>query len=403
MLNQPEGRESLKNLAPGGSAEKDTATEGLLRERHAYGKDVRALSQGLDASEERISLWPDPETDHTLKYQRTIDKEALIQIRTLLEKILKEKNPAPSMVYSAMGHSHLDLLFLWPERETRRKCARTLSTVVKMMDRFPEYRFCLSQAPVYLWMKEEYPSLYKRLRELIEEKRIEVTGAFWVECDTNLPCGESLVRQLLYGKRFFREEFGLDMKVGFLPDVFGYSAALPQLFAKSGVPYFTTNKLSMNDTNRFPRYTFWWHGLDGSRVLTHMLPENSYTSAAVPQMAIYGEYHHTDKDVSPEGLQHYRLYRRRRGVKLGRGVNAIFQRAVLFCARAGTGRARNTLFVRAQVQGKGFYGSYGTYRHCAVYRQSLRRRCVAHRHALAHGRVFGRTDCRNSGGRRSRA
>ncbi len=307
VLNQPEGRESLKNLAPGGSAEKDTATEELLRERHACGKDVRALSQGLDASGERISLWPDPETDHTLKYQRTIDKEALIQIRTLLEKILKEKNPAPSMVYSAMGHSHLDLLFLWPERETRRKCARTLSTVVKMMDRFPEYRFCLSQAPVYLWMKEEYPSLYKRLRELIEEKRIEVTGAFWVECDTNLPCGESLVRQLLYGKRFFREEFGLDMKVGFLPDVFGYSAALPQLFAKSGVPYFTTNKLSMNDTNRFPRYTFWWHGLDGSRVLTHMLPENSYTSAAVPQMAIYGEYHHTDKDVSPEGLQLYGL------------------------------------------------------------------------------------------------
>ncbi len=307
--NKQGNRNVSDDLARRGAAERDNGTEELLKERHAYGTDAGtdAMAQGLDASGERISMWPDPETNHTLKSQLTVDREALVQIRAFLERILKEKNQTSSMTYSAIGHSHLDLLFLWPERETWRKCARTLSTVVKMMDRFPEYRFCLSQAPVYLWMKEKYPSLYRRLRELIQEKRIEVTGAFWVECDTNLPGGESLVRQLLYGKRFFREEFGLDMKVGFLPDVFGYSAALPQLFVKSGVPYFTTNKLSMNDTNRFPRYTFWWHGLDGSRVLTHMLPENSYTSAAVPQMAIYGEYHHTDKDVSPEGLQLYGL------------------------------------------------------------------------------------------------
>lgn len=288
----------------GGSA----GTEQLMKGRDAYAEDAAAAQgRGLDLSGERISVWPDTETNHTMQFQRQLDRDALLRLRETLGKILNEKNTAPSMRYSAMGHSHLDLLFLWPERETYRKCARTLSTVVKMMDRFPDYKFCLSQAPVYRWMKDKYPGLYGKLKRLIEEKRIEVTGAFWVECDTNLPCGESLVRQLLYGKRFFREEFGLDMKVGFLPDVFGYSAALPQLFARSGVPYFTTNKLSMNDTNRFPRYTFWWYGLDGSRVLTHMLPENSYTSAAVPQMAIYGEYHHTDKDVSPEGIQLYGL------------------------------------------------------------------------------------------------
>lgn len=281
-------------------------TEQLMKGRDAYAEDAGA-GLGPDVSGEQLSVWPDTETNHTLHCQRTLDPNALRKVREILRDILSKKNVSSTMTYSAMGHSHLDLLFLWPERETYRKCARTLSTVVKMMDRFPEYKFCLSQAPVYKWMKDMYPSLYKRLKQLIEEKRIEVTGAFWVECDTNLPCGESLVRQLLYGKRFFREEFGLDMKVGFLPDVFGYSAALPQLFDKSGVPYFTTNKLSMNDTNRFPRYTFWWYGLDGSRVLTHMLPENSYTSAAVPQMAIYGEYHHTDKDVSPEGLQLYGL------------------------------------------------------------------------------------------------
>lgn len=277
---------------------------------HLAGMGTEALMKGRDAyaeAGEQLSILPDMETDHTRKSQITIPSEALLQVRSILQKILSRKNESPSMTYSAIGHSHLDLLFLWPERETYRKCARTLSTVMKLMDRFPEYKFTLSQAPVYIWVKEKYPALYQRMLERIKERRLEVVGAFFVECDTNLPSGESLVRQLLYGKRFFREEFGFDMKVGFLPDVFGYSAALPQLFVKSGVPYFTTNKLSMNDTNRFPRYTFWWHGLDGSRVLTHMLPENSYTSAAVPQMAIYGEYHNTDKDVCPEGLMLYGL------------------------------------------------------------------------------------------------
>lgn len=278
-------------------------TEQLMKGRDAYAQD----RLGLDASSERLSILPDTETDHTWKNQLVLDRTTLQRIREILRKILEEKNTAPSMTYSSMGHSHLDLLFLWTEREAYRKCARTLSTVMKMMDRYEDYKFCLSQAPVYRWMKEKYPALYEQMKQRIREKRIEVTGAFYVECDTNLPGGEALVRQLLYGKLFFREEFGLDMKVGFLPDVFGYSAALPQLFVKSGVPYFTTNKLSMNDTNRFPRYTFWWHGLDGSRVLTHMLPENSYTSAAVPQMAIYGEYHNTDKDVCPEGIQLYGL------------------------------------------------------------------------------------------------
>lgn len=278
-------------------------TEALMRGRDAYAED-RA---GLDRSGERISVWPDPETEHTRKFQLDLDAGALRQVREILAEVLSRPNSAPTMTYSAMGHSHLDLLFLWPERETYRKCARTMANVLKMMDRFPDYKFCLSQAPVYIWLKEQYPALYRRMLERIREGRMEVVGAFWIECDTNLPGGESLVRQLLYGKRFFRREFGLDMQVGFLPDVFGYSAALPQLLVKSGVPYFTTNKLSMNDTNRFPRYTFWWYGLDGTRVLTHMLPENSYTSAAVPQMAIYGEHHYTDKDVCNRGLQLFGL------------------------------------------------------------------------------------------------
>lgn len=281
-----------------------TDTEALMMGRHAYGVPE---SSGLDRAGERISIWPDPETEPTRKREHWLDTAAVLRVREILQEILSRPSENSTLRYSSVGHSHLDLLFLWPARETPRKCARTLSTVMKMMDRFPEYKFTLSQAPVYQWLKEQYPALYQRMVERIREKRLEVVGALYIECDTNLPGGESLVRQLLYGKRYFLKEFGLDMQVGFLPDVFGYSAALPQLFVKAGVPYFTTNKLSMNDTNRFPRYTFWWYGLDGTRILTHMLPENSYTSASVPQMAIYGEYHDTDKDLCPQGLQLYGL------------------------------------------------------------------------------------------------
>ena len=285
----------------GQSVSSGADTEALMMGRHEYGKSP------LDLSGERISIWPDPETEPTRKRQHKLPAQKVTAVREILKEILVKPAKDGHFSYSSIGHSHLDLLFLWPERETPRKCARTLSTVMKMMDRFPEYKFTLSQAPVYIWLKEQYPDLYRRMCQRIRERRLEVVGALYVECDTNLPGAESLVRQLLYGKRFFQQEFGLDMQVGFLPDVFGYSAALPQLFVKAGVPYFTTNKLSMNDTNRFPRYTFWWYGLDGTRILTHMLPENSYTSASVPQMAIYGEYHDTDKDLCPRGLQLYGL------------------------------------------------------------------------------------------------
>ncbi|MGM9668341.1 MAG: alpha-mannosidase [Faecousia sp.] len=279
-------------------------TEALMMGRHAYGRQEET---GFDKAGERISVWPDPETEPTRKTQRILSRDAVVAAREILKEILSRPNDGSTMRYSSVGHSHLDLLFLWPQRETPRKCARTMSTVMKMMERFPEYKFTLSQAPVYIWLKAQYPALYEKMVQRIREKRLEVVGALYVECDTNLPGGESLVRQLLYGKRFFQKEFALDMQVGFLPDVFGYSAALPQLFVKAEVPYFTTNKLSMNDTNRFPRYTFWWYGLDGTKILTHMLPENSYTSASVPQMAIYGEYHYTDKDLCPQGLQLYGL------------------------------------------------------------------------------------------------
>ncbi len=235
----------------------------------------------------------------------TVTQESMQAARASLAKLLERENDTMELQYSSIGHSHLDLIFLWPERETIRKGARTYSTALYLMEKYPFYKFGCSQPQIYVWMREHYPSIYKRIKEREKEGRWECQGCFWVEMDTNLPTGESLVRQILYGKRFFMEEFGKEMKVGFLPDVFGYSAALPQLLVKSGTPYFMTQKLSMNDTNRFPRHTFLWKGIDGSEVLTHMLPEDSYNSAAVPQMAIYGLHHYTDLDRCGEALQLY--------------------------------------------------------------------------------------------------
>ena len=275
-----------------------------------FGRDAYFTDEtpsAIEAAGERLSVWPDAETEPTKRTQLVLNRDALCKVREILAEVLDKRNEHPDYVYSAIGHSHLDLLFLWTERETYRKSARTIANVLRIMDIDPNYKFTLSQAPVYRWLKAQYPSLYRRLLRRVEEGRLEIVGALYIECDTNLPCGESLARQLLYGKRFFREEFHRDMRVCFLPDVFGYSAALPQLLKLADVPYFTTNKLSMNDTNRFPRYTFWWHGLDGTRVLTHMPPQNSYTSAVVPQMSLYGYYHDTDKDLCPRGLELFGL------------------------------------------------------------------------------------------------
>lgn len=262
---------------------------GLCENNDPYGEEILPIMQ--EAADALTELTAD----------------SMIKAREILAKILSQSNDNPVMTYSSMGHSHLDLLFLWPKRETIRKAARTSSTVLKLMKLYPEYKFVCSQAPVYIWLRDYYPELYRQICERIKEGRWELAGSFYVECDTNLPSGESLVRQLLYGKEFFMKEFGLEMKVGFLPDVFGYSAALPQLLAKSETPYFMTQKLSWNDTNRFPRTTFLWQGMDGSEVLVHMPPEDSYNSAAVPQMAIYGQYHNKDLDLCNEGLMLYGL------------------------------------------------------------------------------------------------
>ncbi len=170
-----------------------------------------------------------------------------------------------------VGHTHIDIGWLWTVRQTREKAQRSFFTVLELMKRYPEYKFMSSQAPLYLAVKEEAPEKYEEIKERVKEGRWEVEGAMWVEADCNLTSGESLVRQVLYGKRFFKDEFGVDSKTLWLPDVFGYSAALPQILKKSGVDSFVTSKISWNDTNMLPNDTFTWKGIDGSEIFTHFM------------------------------------------------------------------------------------------------------------------------------------
>ncbi len=195
--------------------------------------------------------------------------------RAELTPILDGPTGSPNTVV-AVGHAHIDCAWLWPLRETKRKCARTFSNQLRLLERYPEHRFACSQAVQYQWMKDHYPELYDRIAEQVRAGRWEPVGGMWVEPDTNVPSGESLVRQLIVGKRFFAEEFGVETHELWIPDVFGYSAALPQIARAAGVTALITQKMSWNDTNDFPHTTFWWEGHDGSRLLAHFPPANTY-------------------------------------------------------------------------------------------------------------------------------
>lgn len=168
-----------------------------------------------------------------------------------------------------IGHSHLDTAWLWPVEETKRKLMRTVSNAVTLLKRHPEYKFFMSTVLYLKWIEDEDPVLFEEVKKLIAEGRFEANGATWVECDGNLTGSEAFCRQFVRGKRYLREKFGYESDTFWLPDTFGYSAALPQIMKKSGVDYFLTTKLSWNDTNMFPYETFSWKGIDGTEVPVH--------------------------------------------------------------------------------------------------------------------------------------
>ncbi len=204
--------------------------------------------------------------------------------------------------FTAIGHAHMDLAWLWPIRETKRKTARTFATALSLMERYPDYVFGASQPQQFQWLKENYPGLYRRVQEKVKEGRFEVQGCMWVEADTNLSGGEALVRQILYGKRFFKEEFDKDVRVLWLPDVFGYNAAMPQILVKRGNTVFMTQKLSWSQHNKFPHQSFRWKGIDGTEIFTHMLPEETYNSPILPRGLRKAEENYQDSGVCDEAL-----------------------------------------------------------------------------------------------------
>lgn len=189
----------------------------------------------------------------------------------------------------AVGHAHIDSAWLWPVRETRRKCARTFSTALRLRERYPEYVFVCSQAQQHAWVEQDYPELFEEMRLAVAAGAVEPVGSMWVEPDTNVPSGESLARQLSHGKGYFLDRYGVETTDCWLPDAFGYSGALPQILRAAGVSRFFTQKLSWNDTTRFPHHTFWWEGIDGSRVLAHCPPTNTYNGLMTVGELLVGE------------------------------------------------------------------------------------------------------------------
>ena len=202
----------------------------------------------------------------------------LAEAADFLRKNLYGKDYLPVTVVS-VGHTHIDVAWKWRIRQTREKVIRSYSTVMELMKKYPEYLFMASTPQMYEFVKEEEPELFEEIKEKVKEGRFEPEGAMWLEADCNLTSGESLVRQILYGKEYFKEEFGVDSKVLWLPDVFGYSAALPQILKKSGIKAFMTTKVAWNDTNRMPYDLFNWEGIDGSVIPTYIITTCDYDKA----------------------------------------------------------------------------------------------------------------------------
>jgi len=206
------------------------------------------------------------------------DEETLECWRQEAKLLMNQGNSLWKVV--ALGHCHIDTAWLWPYDETKRKCVRSWATQISLMEEYPEYRFGASAALHYEWVLENAPGLFAKIQEKVAEGRWEILGGSWIEFDGNVPSAESMIKQFYYGQEFFKKHFGKYCETFFLPDTFGYSAQLPQIMQKSGLSSFITQKLSWNLINKFPHHTFYWRGIDGTKVLTHFPPADTYNSDA---------------------------------------------------------------------------------------------------------------------------
>lgn len=251
---------------------------GEVRELIADILTLQQVAQELPENSER--RW-----DIRRALDRSLDQLDLFDIpgtaaaaRSALRTVLARPAHASAHRLTAIGHAHIDSAWLWPLRETRRKVARTIANQLNLLPDFPEHRFAFPAAQHSAWLEEDQPELFERLKEAVAAGKIIPVGGMWVEADANLPGGEAMCRQFLYGQQFFRERFGHHCPEVWLPDSFGYSGALPQLAKLAGAQWFLTQKISWNQVNKFPHHSFWWEGIDGTRIFTHFPPADTYCS-----------------------------------------------------------------------------------------------------------------------------
>lgn len=275
------------------------------REMDAYRADLDAVSQ-LISIQDKDSLWYWTLAKSLQRSMNLYDDQnrgrTVGPARQALAKVLSTPAERVGLRHTAIGHAHIDSAWLWPVRETRRKVARTVSNVLALMDEDPEFTYAMSSAQQYAWLEESYPDLFARVKARIAEGRFIPVGGMWVESDGMMPSGEALIRQISFGQRYFRDKFGLSPKGIWLPDSFGYTGAFPQIARRSGYQWFLTQKIAWSDTTRFPHHSFIWQGIDGSRILTHFPPSDTYGSQVSAKELQYSERNFKDKDLSDQAM-----------------------------------------------------------------------------------------------------
>ena len=246
----------------------------LRRPVHALACDLRTVLELAEVNDE----WPHLEALAVMFSALDPDDVAgtAEAARAALAKALDRPADAGAHRITAVGHAHIDTAWLWPVRETVRKCARSFATAVTLMEEYFDFGFVCSAARHLAWIEEHHPSLFERIGQRVATGQFQPVGGMWVEADCNVPSGESLVRQIVHGQRWYSSRFGHECREAWLPDGFGFPASLPQILAEAGMGWFVTQKLSWNETNRFPHHTFWWQGIDGSRVRAHFPPAATY-------------------------------------------------------------------------------------------------------------------------------
>ncbi|MEU2236276.1 alpha-mannosidase [Streptomyces vietnamensis] len=277
-----------------------------------FDTQVWELAQDLDVLGELMHALPeaDPRRWQLLRtIERALDAVDLQNVsgsapavREVLRPALESPAAPSAHRVSAVGHAHIDTAWLWPLRETVRKVARTLSNVTQLMDEHPDFRFAMSQAQQLAWLKERRPEVYARVQEKARTGQFLPVGSLWVEPDTNITGGEAFARQLIHGKRFYLDEFGVETREMWLPDTFGYNAAMPQLMKLAGVRWFLTQKISWNTTNKFPHHTFRWEGLDGTRIFSHFPPVDTYNAEITGAELAHAVSNFQDKGAANSSL-----------------------------------------------------------------------------------------------------